>query len=679
MHSRHRYSRWVKKCCKPVALFLWLWMASFLAKAIEVPAELQDTLSVLQMLKNGQQIVDKKPEEALQLYATAEERSKQLGFKKGEGQAQACLARWYFGNNTDKAIAYARQSLVHYAAAGVMYNDEIADVHLLLAEAFDEQGKQDSSAYYYYLLGDEIDKGTIQNPKLAMDLYTKLAIFWVNLDFGGGENSEYFVNLRRFVSKAKAAAAGIKDSADAISSVYFIQGAYYHALKKFDSARYYYHTYVYHREKAGVLPLPRKISTYVNITDSYLQQQNADSAMQYIKKVEDLANAPQKNNYLAFYLLFSNLQKGRALFLLKQYKEAINLTQYALEQLKTTGSHLRGELVQAHKMIADGYEALGDYKNALYYKNSYITLADSLMRKDKIDMISRLQIRYRLVEKDKVLAEQKLQLSEAESKVKSKNFTLVGIMLLALFTGIGFVLWRRKNMHKQKLQQERIDNLQQKIEIERLNATLDGEEKERTRIARELHDGIGALLTGAKMNFELVRKNTGFAQNEDFNEGIKLLEETASGLRETAQNIMPEVLMQEGLTNALKSFCERLNGKGGTVISFQSLGDETTTENRYNLPVYRIVQELIQNIRKHAEAKQALVQINYHGDGGLDITVEDDGNGMDLAAALAKNGMGLKNVKERVGQLGGRIDINSSTGKGTSVFIELETAKKTTV
>jgi len=397
--------------------------------------------------------------------------------------------------------------------------------------------------------------------------------------------------------------------------------------------------------------------------------------MLFINKVYALDDSPEKTKYLAFYTQFTNLLKGRALFLQKKYNDAITITSEALEKLKTTGSHLRAELVEANKTMADSYEAIGDYRNALVHKNRYIFLNDSLMKKDKIDMVNRLEVRYRIIEKDKALAEQKLQLAKVENSIRSRNLLIAVIALLVLFSIAGFRLWRRKNIHKQRLQQERIDNLQQKMEIERLNATIDGEEKERTRIARELHDGIGALLTGAKMNFELVKKSNQYEHNPDFIEGIKLLEDTASGLRETAHNIMPEILMQEGLSNAVRSFCERMTGKGGTAISFQTLGSLENMDATFDLPVYRIIQELIQNIRKHAKATTALVQMNFHDDGGVDITVEDDGVGMDVSTAKKTNGMGLKNIQQRVKQLGGRIDINSNIGKGTSVYLEFEPGK----
>jgi two-component system, NarL family, sensor kinase len=634
-----------------------------------------DTASILQLIKQGSSLADKKPEDALQHFITAAEQSSIHGFTTGSALANAKIARWYFGNNSDKAIEYSRKAVQYFEQGSAAFAEEKADVHLLLAETFDEQGKQDSSAYYYYLLSSEIESGNISDAKLKIDLYTKLAIFWINLDYGNSENDEYFVTLRNYVDKAKQAARSLKDSNDALSSVYFLQGAYFHALQKFDSARYYYQRYVMERERMGQLALARKISAFTNITDTYLQENKPKEAMQFINKVEQLGDAPQKSKYLVFFMQFNNLLKGKALYQLGQYNEAIALTNEALEKLKTTGAHLRSELVDAYKTLAGSYEATGDYKNALVQKNRYIFFSDSLKRKDKIDMVNRLEVRYRIVEKDKALAVQKLKIAEIENRVRSRNLLIAAIVSLALFSILGFALWRRKNIHKQRLQQERIDNLQQKMEIERLNATIDGEEKERTRIARELHDGIGALLTGAKMNFELVKKNSQYEHNADFIEGIKLLEETASGLRETAHNIMPEVLMQEGLSNAVRSFCERMTGKGGTAISFQTLGASENMDATFDLPVYRIIQELIQNIRKHANASAALVQMNFHDDGGIDITVEDDGVGMEVSKANKTNGMGLKNIHERVKQLGGRIDINSSVGKGTSVFLEFEPGK----
>ena len=331
--------------------FLWvmlLWITMFLPVASLMAqdgekktavAQPLDTLSILQMINEGSRLTDKKPDEALQYFITALERSRQQNYAKGIALANAKMARWYFGNNSDKSIDCSRQALQYFEKDAAAATEDKAAVHLLLAEAFDEQGRQDSSAYYYYLLGSEIESGNISNPQLAVDLYTKLAIFWINLDYGSNENDEYFQTLKRFVDKAKAAATSIKDSADAVVSVYFLQGAYYHALKKFDSARHYYNVYLVEREQQNKLVLARKISTLTNIADTYLQENKPGEAMKYIGKVEQLGNGLQKSKYLVFYMLFTNLLKGKALYQQKQYLPSVNLISETLEKLKATGSN----------------------------------------------------------------------------------------------------------------------------------------------------------------------------------------------------------------------------------------------------------------------------------------------------------------------------------------------------
>jgi signal transduction histidine kinase len=256
--------------------------------------------------------------------------------------------------------------------------------------------------------------------------------------------------------------------------------------------------------------------------------------------------------------------------------------------------------------------------------------------------------------------------------VRDKNFWITGISIIALSGVLIFALWRKKNIDKQKLQQERIDNLQQKINIERLQASITGEERERTRIGRELHDGIGGLLSVARMNFELAKKVNTNEENEDFNDGLKLLEEATVELRKAAYNLMPEVLLNQGLASAVQAFCEKMMSKSTTQISFQAIGNRSKVTSAFDLPIYRIIQELIHNIIKHANAKNALVQLNFQQDGTINVTIEDDGIGLPEDAFEKSLSMGLKNTKERVIDLGGKLDIQSTAETGTSIYLEFE-------
>ncbi len=631
-----------------------------------------DTTAILKLVNKGKEYSNKMPNLALRYYTSALEKSKQMQYPKGIALASAQLGRWYFGNDAGRSVQLGREALESFENNEWGTTDNIADMHLLLAEAYDERGKKDSSAYYYYLLGEEMEAGAISNPEFAIQVFTKLSIFWINLDYGTLINKEYTKTVSRFVEKAKEASRQIKDSADAKSSVYFIQGAYYHALKNYDSARFYYNIYLVERERLNKLSTPRKISTHFNIADTYLQENNPDSALSHINIIKEIGKLPQNTKSVAFYTTFIDLLTAKAFFQKKQFQATIDILNKTLDDLKLTGNPFRNEVVESYAIYADAYEALGNYEKALEYKNTYVKLYDSLTKEEKIDMISRLEIKNRMAEKDKELALQKLTLSEVKGKVRDKNFWIYGISLLAISGGVIFALWRKKNIDKQNLQQERIDNLQQKIKIERLKASITGEERERTRIGRELHDGIGGLLSVARMNFELAKKTNTNETNEDFTDGLKLLEEATVELRKAAYNLMPEVLLNQGLASAVQAYCEKMMSKASTTIAFQAIGKRPFVTSAFDLPIYRIIQELVHNIIKHANATQALVQLNFQEDGTIDITIEDNGSGLPREALEKSTGMGLKNMKERVSDLGGKLDIQSSPETGTSIYLEFE-------
>lgn len=638
--------------------------------------KVDDTAGIMKMIDAGSTLMSSSPDSAFNFFSDALSKSERTGFKRGIAVSSAKLGRWYFGNDVGKSISLAKRSINLFEENKSGTVDDIADMHLLLAEAYDEQGQKDSSAYFYYLLGEEMDAGNIKDPEFAVVVFTKLTIFWLNLDYGSLVNEEYKKTVRRFVEKASQASQRIKDSADAVSSVYFIKGAYHHGIKEFDSARYYYFNYIEARERLHKLNLARKVSTLFNISDTYLQEKNPQEALKYIDQIKDIGKDPKNIKYLAFYTSFIDLLTAKAHFQMKDYKGAISIQDKALADLKLTGTHFRNEIVESYDIYAKSYEALGDYRKALEYKNTYTDLYDSLTKKDKVDIISRLEVRNHMAEKDKELAEQKLAYAEVNTKIKTKNFWIMAILFLVLSAVIIFGLWRKRNISRQILQEERIGNLQQKIKIERLKASITGEEKERTRIGRELHDGIGGLLSVARMNFELVKKTSLYKESGDFNDGMQLLEEAAIELRKSAYNLMPEVLLTQGLPAAVQAFCEKMMSKGSTVINFQCIGHRPDIPGDFDLPLYRIIQELVHNIIKHAKAKHALIQLYYQDNGTIDITIEDDGIGLSEDAFEKPMSMGLKNIKDRVNDLGGKLDIQSSAETGTGIYLEFESFKE---
>ena len=218
-----------------------------------------------------------------------------------------------------------------------------------------------------------------------------------------------------------------------------------------------------------------------------------------------------------------------------------------------------------------------------------------------------------------------------------------------------------------------IADLETEKKLMATEAVLKGEEQERTRLAQDLHDGLGGMLSGIKFSFNTMKGQLIMTADNTraFERSMDMLDSSIGEMRRVAHNMMPEALVKFGLNTALKDFCNDINQSGALKISYQSIGlEETMIDRTPAIAVYRIVQELINNTMKHAAATTSLVQVSLlqHS---LSVTVEDDGKGFDTAKA---EGMGYRNIRSRVEFLKGTLDVQSDTDKGTSVHIQIELA-----
>jgi signal transduction histidine kinase len=201
---------------------------------------------------------------------------------------------------------------------------------------------------------------------------------------------------------------------------------------------------------------------------------------------------------------------------------------------------------------------------------------------------------------------------------------------------------------------------------------INGTEKERSRIARDLHDGIGGTLGSIRAQLGMLyKKHDAGDAHADFNYIMQLLADASTDLRKTAHNLMPEILLQEGLVAATELFCERAAKGHELNLSFSSIGEMTTIPAELELTLYRTIQELVQNILKHAEAKNALVQLMFTGT-HISLTVEDDGKGIAGMQKQTGAGVGLKTITSRIQSLHGTMDVRSQPGEGTSIYIEMD-------
>lgn len=251
---------------------------------------------------------------------------------------------------------------------------------------------------------------------------------------------------------------------------------------------------------------------------------------------------------------------------------------------------------------------------------------------------------------------------------------------LALVIALISYLYLRNYRQKKKLlladtmlQQQRIIELEREQQLLAAQAVLQGQVEERTRLAKDLHDGLGSILSSAKYSFTNMKENLIITKEnaEAFEKSMGMLDKSISELRRVAHNMMPEALVKFGLDTALRDFCGSIDQGGALQLTYQSFEmDESSVPGATSAGIYRIIQELVNNILKHANATIALVQLIRKGD-ALSITVEDNGEGFDTDILQKNEGMGYLNLQNRITYLKGSMDIQTAPGKGTSVNIEI--------
>lgn len=357
---------------------------------------------------------------------------------------------------------------------------------------------------------------------------------------------------------------------------------------------------------------------------------------------------------------------GSALIQKKQYTEAEKYILQALE-IQEQGDDKLG-IAEAKDILANVYYAMGDPKKAYEYSKEAEDFSDAYHQSVLSKQSSDLEKKYETEKKDAQIKLQQVSLRQKNTFV----YFLVG-GTVALLTIL--LLTYRNYQQKQNIQQRRITELETEKQLAATEAVLQGEEKERSRLAKDLHDGLGGMLSGIKYSFNAMKGNLIMTPEnaQAFERSMDMLDSSIKEMRRVAHNMMPEALVKFGLDAALKDFCNDINQSGALKISYQSIGmEDTDIHQTVAITVYRIVQELINNSIKHAAAKNVVVQLAKEDD-HLNITVEDDGKGFDTVILQQAGGIGWINIQNRVEILKGKLDVQSSPGAGTSVFIELKT------
>lgn len=368
-------------------------------------------------------------------------------------------------------------------------------------------------------------------------------------------------------------------------------------------------------------------------------------------------------------------EKFKSLRELKRYPEAAKTLEELINSSIRYRDNSRNLLLQLYHM-SEVQALMGNYKNAYDWLLRFTVAADSIKVENTSTEIASLEARYQSTEKEKQILRLQAQNDKAALTIKNNRLLnwLFGSVSFFLFivSGLALLFYRNSRKlleHQRHVHELELHRMKQDQRIMMFSSMLEGQEQERTRLARDLHDGLGGLLSGIKIELSQVNPEHPAESRQNLSRTIQHLDNAVNELRRIARSLMPELLMKYGLAEATREFCKNLNVAGKTSVVCQVFNYKEKLSQEKQIVLYRIIQELVNNALKHADATQVLVLLQQRDD-ILFVTVEDDGKGFDVSEAEVKNGSGIANLKARAEFLNAEIDIQSSPKTGTTVTIE---------
>ena len=463
----------------------------------------------------------------------------------------------------------------------------------------------------------------------------------------------------------------------------------------------------------NAMPVSLTVMAYLSVMEIYIEQKNWLQVAVYIDKTspfipdstESMLNSGfyiykgrlqfEKNQYDSAYKAFQKgfyyadkgmhtVNKAGALDYL--YRTAMKLhlrndaAKYvALQEKVADVTGARISKINAAINRADFFQSAGNNERALFFLQKALSIRDSLFTENNQIQINRMAAVYESDKKEKEIIrlqnERNIQSVNLRQKSILNRIYIAAIAVLAVLGFFSFRYFRNKQQlqrQQQEIQQQKIRELEKDKQLTTIEAMLSGQEEERIRIAKDLHDGLGSLLSGIKLSvMSLQDKMPASPESKTgFEHTTKMIDQTISEMRKVAHNLMPEVLMKFGLDAALTDFCHSIQMSSGLTVIYQHLGVERKLGSSLETAIYRIVQELVNNALKYADATQIVVQLTKQPE-KVTVTVEDNGKGFDKQVLAGQPGAGLINIRHRVDYFKGSIDIDSGPGSGTSVTIEL--------
>ena len=399
-----------------------------------------------------------------------------------------------------------------------------------------------------------------------------------------------------------------------------------------------------------------KSSLYDNMANCYMfSNRFAEAKLYFHLCIQIDSSFGNKKQMSDTYLNLGNL-----MLMQKKYNEAKIYLNHSISLADSTG-YKQGKY-GAYLLLSDLFKANNENEKALAALQKAYSIKDSIINENTESKIAELETVYQTEKK-----EQQLKLQKAE--ITRKNYLLwglaAGVGLLILW---GFTFYRKRQIDNKMILQAEVMKQQDLA----TKAIINAEENERKRIAADLHDGVGQMMSAAKMNLSALENEIPFkdeAQKISFDNLIGLVDESCREIRSVSHQMMPNALLKNGLANAVKEFIDKIDTRV-IKINLYAEGLNERLDNNIETVLYRVIQECVNNVIKHSGADKLDISLIKDTD-GIATTVEDNGRGFDTTDKQKFEGIGLKNITSRIEFLKGTVEFDSSPGKGTLIAIHV--------
>ncbi len=600
----------------------------------------------------------------------------------------------YIYTDTRKALDYGNTALtlatkLHYPKGKNVANNRIG-------VAYDILSKYDSALFYYHR-ALSISKEINDTRQIAGNMSNIGLTHW-HIGNYNDALKYYFSSLNYFES-----AKNINGLASAYNNI----GIIYKSLRNDNKALHFFDTsYILYKKGNDELGIGAVLT---NIGDLYTGQNNYSKAYDFLMRS---INIKEKNkdhyglaiSYNLLGILYIEKRDYDKAFLYEQkainYAKLINddnelvsaLLKFAVIYIKKKDpvramkfnvmAEKLAKKIESQKLLyetyqnyADIYQLKGNIPKAFEYYKKYKETEDSVVNSQRFNQIYELELKHETEKSNTEIALlnrqkkiQSLQIERQKLLINKRNNQIILVVTSCFITLLIFYIIYINYRHRQKIKLE--EALYQHKE-KRANEVIEAEIRERKRMGEELHDGLGQILSLLKLtltSLENKQKSSSEKQKELIENAVELTDNAFTELRNISHNMAPIFLKEKGFAASIKDLLDHLNQSNTYKVGMDISGVDNQLESFLELTIYRVVQEALNNIILHAKATEINFQL-LQSDKEITLMIEDNGRGFDINEMENKHGIGLRNIRSRIENIGGKVHLDSVINRGTIITI----------